>query len=389
MSLYVEQLKQTVKTAIQRKEYKSAAVMLDELLSLTGENVEYHQMAAEMYRRAGCNNEAADHFWWLVQYFIAANDAPKTLQAFAKFRTLRHLRPEEGRGLFDICRRKKWPISQCLSFLCDDDALIYAMRSNTMFAAMDDTLFDEVRAACVAVRATNGERVVKTNEPADCLFIIARGALCPVVRCDDGERNKMATFEAGSVVGEAAFFSKSRRRSADLYAVGDTLLFSLSYAVLEKIAEKDGMFLQLMSGQYQAHSSERLLAKTSFFAHLSGKQRRVIAEQMEPLSLTAGEILFDFSERSNLDLYVVYSGLLSVTGRDEGREAYLHAVGPGGVTGELGVLHNIRKTRASAVADAVLYRWPEALYREHYMQDQQMRRNLLERDKRDKKKLRS
>ncbi len=388
MSLYVEQLKHTAKMAMQRKDHEKAAEALTELISLDSENPGYRQMAAEMCRLAGRNSEAAEHFWWLVQHCIATNDAEKTLQALAKLQTIRRLRPEDGRGLFDICRRKQWPIAQCLPFLHDDDVLIYAMRSNPMFAALDDDLFEEARAACVAIHATNGERVVKTDDPADCLFIVGRGALCPVVHSDDGEKMRMAAFEAGSIVGEAAFFSKHHRRSADLYAVGNTLVYSLSYIMLEKIAGKDGALLQAMSGQYRTHGPERILAKAAFFAHLSSKQRRAIAAQTEPVSLKAGETLFDFNERSDLDLYIVHSGLLSVTGRDEGREAYLHTVGPGGVAGELGVLHNTRKTRVSAVADSTLYRWPEALYREHYMQDQKMRQELLVRQDRNKKKLR-
>jgi CRP-like cAMP-binding protein len=230
--------------------------------------------------------------------------------------------------------------------------------------------------------------VVQEGAVADCVFIITHGELRPVVTDEYNVPHHMATFKPGSMLGEAAFLTQQHLRSASLIAVGDTQLYSLPYTILEQLSEESDHFQKIMLEQQQIHKPERLLEQTSFFCNYSPEVRREIAQQMEPVTLKSGDVLFDCNERSHLDLYVVQSGLVSMAAHKDGREKYLNTAKTGDTVGELGVPHNMRKLRAHAVADAVLMRWPEVFYRSFYMHNAAIRQELLERQENFQKKTR-
>ncbi len=388
MSIEVEQLKHRAKKAMQSGDAGKAADALNQLVLLMPDDMNYRHLAAELCKKAGRKEQAASHFWYLTNHYFHQQALEKALKVLNEYRQLQDMDKQEGQRMFDHCRAEGISIAQSLPFLHDDDRLVYAMRAHAMFDARDDALFEEARASSVLMTAQDQALVVEAGDAGDCLFIVTQGELRPVVTGEDGQSYQMAGYKPGSMTGEGAFLAQQQVRSATLMAVGDTQYYILPYTVLKQLSEKAPRFLEVMQEQQQVHGPERLLGRAPFFRDCSPELRREIAQQLEPVVLPADGVLFDYNERSDLDLYVIQSGLISVSVCDNGREQYLNTVKEGNVVGELGVPQNMRKFRAHAVSDARLLRWPEALYRPFYMQNSAIRSELLERQDAIQKKLR-
>jgi len=388
MSTEVEQLKHRAKAYMQRGDADKAADVLNQLVILVPDDMNYRQLAADVCKKAGRKEQAASHYWYLVTHYFDQQAIDKSLKALAEYRKLHDMDKQVGQRMFDRCRADGLSIAQSLAFLHDDDRLVYAMRAHAMFDTLEDELFETARAACVVMRAKDQATVVEAGDVGDCIFIVTQGELSPIVIDEDNMPYTMASCKPGSMAGEGAFLTQQHVRSATLIAVGETQFYSLSYTVLEQLTAKLPHFREVMMEQYQVHAPEQVLTKSPFFRNCSSEARREIAKQLEPISVKAGDVLFDYNERSNLDLYVIQSGLISVSAFENGRDQYLKTAKAGNVVGELGVPQNSRKFRAHAVSDALLVRWPEAYYRPFYMQNPAMRKELFERQDNIQKKLR-
>jgi len=96
------------------------------------------------------------------------------------------------------------------------------------------------------------------------------------------------------------------------------------------------------------------LAGVAFFAPLDEATRREVAGQLEPLQLSAGEVLFRQGEAAD-GLYLVASGRLRVTVEAGGHERMLYDLNRGAVVGEMALLtERPRAATVTAVRDCDL-----------------------------------
>jgi glutaminase len=86
---------------------------------------------------------------------------------------------------------------------------------------------------CVHYRA--GDRIVRTGDPADCLFLVALGEVTAMLPLLSGHEKRLATFTAGMSFGEMAFVEGSTR-SATIYADRDTECWILDRQDLDRLA---------------------------------------------------------------------------------------------------------------------------------------------------------
>lgn len=78
-----------------------------------------------------------------------------------------------------------------------------------------------------------GEIVFRQGEPADSMYLIRKGTLQVYISKDNGEMN-LATLEAGSIVGEMAFFD-NKPRSASVRAAKPTEVTQISRSDFDKL----------------------------------------------------------------------------------------------------------------------------------------------------------
>jgi glutaminase len=81
-----------------------------------------------------------------------------------------------------------------------------------------------------------GDKVVQAGDPADCLFLVARGEVTVMLPLLSGHEKRLATFTAGMSFGEMAFVEGSTR-SATIYADRDTECWTLHREDLDRLAQ--------------------------------------------------------------------------------------------------------------------------------------------------------
>ncbi|MDN5564008.1 MULTISPECIES: Crp/Fnr family transcriptional regulator [Luteococcus] len=146
---------------------------------------------------------------------------------------------------------------------------------------------------------------------------------------------------------------------------------------------------------------EELLARLPLFQNLAPASRQALDEQIHPLALHRGEVLFHSGDVA-LGLYVLVSGKVkltkpsrqpqpSLTTNRKGRptipmprESLLALIGPGEMFGELSVLDGgQRSTTATAMLDCRLYHVPREpmldLIEKHHDVSQAMLRQMAHR----------
>jgi SulP family sulfate permease len=94
-------------------------------------------------------------------------------------------------------------------------------------------------AACLERRAFQpGEALVRHGEPAEELFLVTGGRLSVWVPIAAGEVRRLATLEAGGMVGELAFLGHEQR-TADVYADTEVEAWVLRHEGFEALAATD------------------------------------------------------------------------------------------------------------------------------------------------------
>ena len=83
-----------------------------------------------------------------------------------------------------------------------------------------------------------GEAIVRQGEPAEELFLVTGGRLSVWVPVGAGEARRLATLEAGGMVGELAFLGREQR-TADVYADTEVEAYVLGTAAFEALAAED------------------------------------------------------------------------------------------------------------------------------------------------------
>jgi SulP family sulfate permease len=89
----------------------------------------------------------------------------------------------------------------------------------------------------VHVKAADGERVFRTGDPGDSMYLVRLGRVRLVVPGAGGRELMLGVFGRGDVVGELAFID-GRRRSADALAVAETELFQVTREGFEAAARE-------------------------------------------------------------------------------------------------------------------------------------------------------
>jgi SulP family sulfate permease len=87
------------------------------------------------------------------------------------------------------------------------------------------------------VRAADGERVFRTGDPGDSMFLVRLGRVRLAVTGEGGRQLMLGVFGRGDVVGELAFID-GRRRSADALACAETELFQLTRDAFDAAARE-------------------------------------------------------------------------------------------------------------------------------------------------------
>jgi CRP-like cAMP-binding protein len=127
----------------------------------------------------------------------------------------------------------------------------------------------------------DGDIVFRQGEPADCMYLVRKGALKVFISNEDGEVS-LATLDPGAIVGEMAFFD-NKPRSASVKALQITEVTQISRSDFDKLLTQIPKWMvtmmQSMSGRLRS-TNERLQKLEE--ANLAAIGGAILANQKYP-----------------------------------------------------------------------------------------------------------
>ncbi len=372
-----QQYQQQIRAAIRQGDFSTAAEASSTLARLEPDDIDLCLLAADMAIKAERHDQAAEWYAHAAHYYVNRHDIA---HAIVMMKSYQKLRPEERgfcRQLFRCCQTIGEK-TQCMPLLHVQDRVCMAFRQHELFALISDQAFDELLPALDIRNYEDGEYIARAGDPAEFLYLVAEGGVRPWVSID-GERQALAIVRDSGVCGEVPFLTGKDVRTADLQAVGETMLVCIPYTTLRELVKHYPRVRAQLDEYYQIHLLERQLAHHELFATLSDDQRKRVCGEMKTVHLDAGNTLFQQGSTEELGLYMVRSGWLSVNVEIAGHHQLLYTAKAGDVIGEIAIVEQRRRFSVRAVSDVVLIHWPEEDYRRCYANSVVLRHCIADR----------
>jgi CRP-like cAMP-binding protein len=228
------------------------------------------------------------------------------------------------------------------------------LRRMPLFATMDEAEIGLLCARLREVHCAAGRTIIRQGEPGDQFYIIDRGHVEVTIQDESGVSRLRAVsyvvnqLDRGDYFGELALL-RDAPRNATCRATVPTDLLSLSRKDFDQLVRaRFGLREKLDRSLARAE----LLRRTPLFAELDGQQVKWIAAQLREQLVPAGTVLIRQGE-PGASFYLIESGRLSVSTRQDGEERAIAERGPGEYVGEIALLLDVSRTATvTAAADA-------------------------------------
>lgn len=217
-----------------------------------------------------------------------------------------------------------------------------------------DALLAESHPDLEKVALSAGEVLLRVGEPADALYVVAKGILRATID-RDGTELTLANLGPGEIAGELAILAGGGEYGATVAAVSDALLVRVPRSTFEQIATANPAALRAMSATIRQRLAFDTLAvdMPKLFGPVDEEMLRFVTARVQWIQLPAGERLFSEGEKGD-DLYFVVGGRLRAVAPD-GR--ILSEMTRGESVGEMAVLTGEpRAASVVAVRDSALVR---------------------------------
>ncbi len=118
--------------------------------------------------------------------------------------------------------------------MSDNTDTVAKIRGLTLFQEFSESELDGMASLVDCACYSDGQLIVKQDEPGDSMYVIVTGSV-KVVHRGETKQIELATLSAGDFFGELALVDEGPR-SADVLAVGDTRMLAISQATIRALA---------------------------------------------------------------------------------------------------------------------------------------------------------
>jgi CRP-like cAMP-binding protein len=182
------------------------------------------------------------------------------------------------------------------------------------------------------------ETVITEGDVDDSMFIISHGQVKVTKTSETGSEVVLAHLSDGTFFGEMALLSESPR-TASVIAEEETLLFEVSRRVLDRVVKNFPSVKHTLMRFYRQRLLNNLLATSPIFRPLDAAQRKSLIERFKSREVTANESILEQGQKGD-GLYVLLSGRVEVSRKDNGERQVLAHLKEGDVFGEMSLLSN-------------------------------------------------
>jgi lysophospholipid hydrolase len=239
-----------------------------------------------------------------------------------------------------------------------DSRTAKAFLASSLFASVDPEELVRLAGQAAELSLSAGETLFRQGDTADAVYLLVDGQLQALSENGEGEESFLGSIDSGEPVGELAVLLGGRR-SATIRATASSHLARIEVDILKPWFERSPELQQALEGLARERLRRNQLSAIirRYFGALDEPAQEELAESLEWLSLSPGEILFRHGDPGE-SLYLVVSGQLWAVGEDEmGNEVPIATLGEQDVVGEMGLLsHDSRSAGVVAAQETTLVR---------------------------------
>lgn len=195
------------------------------------------------------------------------------------------------------------------------------------------------------------EIIVNEDDLIDCIYIIFSGKV-EVSKVENHKTIPLATLTACETIGlnETGFFSATGKRTATVKAVSNVRLLGLDVKELTNFFKNHPHLQASMAAAADKILRMQLIKQSLPFNRLSYERVSQLAEQVEEISVKAGEVIFSEGDEGNC-CYLIRSGKIEIVSH----EKVLAVLKPPALFGEATlVTKSVRNAGARALEDSQL-----------------------------------
>ncbi|MBI2894197.1 MAG: cyclic nucleotide-binding domain-containing protein [Deltaproteobacteria bacterium] len=222
-----------------------------------------------------------------------------------------------------------------------------------IFSLLDREAFVELARALRVRRFPAGEIVLEEGTPGSSFFIVANGEVNverkppPAARAGSTEPIHLARLGPGSVFGEMAIISRTPR-SASVVAAVPVVLLEADRDAIEMAALAAPRVGEEVVEYCRRRMLSNLLNLSPILRRLDSTRRASLLRQFEMQFFDRGAVLIREDEAS-AGMYLLVSGEVEVSRKEDAEPLVLARLGPGNVVGEISLVLR-RPATASVVA---------------------------------------
>jgi CRP-like cAMP-binding protein len=223
-----------------------------------------------------------------------------------------------------------------------------------LFSSLKEPQLARLIGRVTRVDAQPGDVIVRQDEPASVLFVIARGTVRVTARVD-GEEHDLGELGEGEFFGELGVMTRSSRM-ATVTASSEAQLLSIDRATIVELFREDAGVRRVLLRFFRDRLIARLVSTSPLFSALPVDRARAVADRFQLLEFERGaELVAEGAEATAL--FVLLCGRCEI--RRGG--AAPDEIGPGDVCGDVSLVKALSATATVAATTRV---WALSLTRE-------------------------
>lgn len=206
------------------------------------------------------------------------------------------------------------------------NSFLLGMMRTGLFNGLNDDTISHLLEQVEELEVSQGEWVIREDEPADSFYIILTGELEAITHTAEGQETQLGLLSSGGFFGEQALLpGSSGQRMASVRSLSiHSKLLRLSKSCLEEMIQEDSTLERRLVQMGDQYAENKMALRSTLVQELLAEVDAI----PERVNLENGVTLFRQGE-ANQGFYVILHGSVELLQEDEGLPTRLARLGPG------------------------------------------------------------
>ncbi len=200
-----------------------------------------------------------------------------------------------------------------------------------------------------------GEVIVKQDAPGDAIYVIAEGEVAIIRRSLNSEDKELARLGPGAFFGEMAIVSNAPR-AAEVQAFVPTIVLRAAREKMEELAASSPEIGNVLIAFCHERMINNLMTVSPILSPVPVTRRPDVIGLFSTDYFEVGDVIIEEGQEGP-GLFLIVSGHVHISKKDEGEQLTIANLGPGDLFGEISLLMR-RPSTATVIAQentAVLF----------------------------------